>query len=178
MSYAAFKTKKCLGPTTGDEYDDSNPCVLDSNLVSSNTSAYDIAIPVDAGSGYNYSFEVVIRMEMTTVPNNKVVNLKIWLQGPVLMADGNPATGATILVGTSSSGITPTDSVSSVATTDMVANYYSKDNALSLGIDETDDQMDAIGEKSEWLVIQARIDDGTPVGDILTLPLMWDYDES
>ena len=173
MALAAFKLIKCTGAGAATEEDcGSHPCFLSVDLVSENTAAYSIGIPGDAPSSPNYSMEVWLRLEMTAVPNNQVTALKVWIQGDP------PQDGVTVLMGTTDTGATPTHSASSVATVDAYDNYYGPSNALAVGIDTGDDKMDAVGEQSDFIVLQLKVEDGVDAGDITTVLLSIDYTES
>jgi len=178
MATAAFKLNKCIGANAATETDcNKHPCFLSADLVSTATGTYPVAIPSDGISGPNYSYEQWLRMECTLAPNNQVDNIKFY--GPNKQPD-DPNNKATIYAGTTASGVTPKDSQSSVATVAQHSNYIGTGPGeyLAIGVVPGDDIIDAIGEKTDYLVLQLKVEYEASSGDLTTTPFAIEYDES
>lgn len=173
---AEFVLKKCTGSSAGTETDCSfNPCLLNADIVSTDISSYQIAIPGDSGSSPNYSYETWLIWVCTAAPTNYCNNFKIW--GPSSRPGDD--TYLTILMGTTATGATPTDSASSVATLAQHSNYYSSSNALSVGTPQTDDKITAVSQKTDYIVAQLKVEYGAVItGEIGNMVYNFSYDES
>lgn len=133
----------------------------DSHLTDKNNP---ITIPA---SGTNYSYEKWLRWECTAAPDTQCTNFEFW--GP----DSTPGTGLTIYAGTTDTGVTPTDSDSSVATTQQDTNYYDSSNTLSIS-----GTLTSVGNKTDYLVLQLDVADTASQGDMSTQTMNYAYDEN
>jgi len=178
MATAAFKLNKCTGANAATEANcDKHPCFLSADMVSTETGTYPVAVPSDGISGPNYSYEQWLRLECTLAPNNQVDNIKFY--GPNEQPDA-PSNKVTIYAGTTVTGLTPTDSQSSVATTAQHSNYIGTGPGefLAIGVVPEDDIIDAIGEKTDYLVLQMKVEYLALHGNLTTMPFAIEYDES
>lgn len=179
MALAAFKLLKCIGTNAATETDcDEHPTFLNADLVSLATATYKIAVPIDVASSPNYSFEIWLRSQCTGAPDNYCQNFKVW--GPADQPDSGdtPGNRLTVNMGTTASGVTPTDSASSVATVAQHSNYYSQATGLSIGVEPVDNKIDAVGEKTDYIVQQLKVQDLAQQGDMQTILFMWDFEET
>lgn len=179
MALAAFKLLKCIESGAGTETDcDKHPTFLREDIVSLDTAAYSIRIPVSAPASPNYSFELWVRLECTAAPDNYCQNFKIW--GPDEQPDhgDSPGDRMIIYIGTTASGATPTDSASSVATTAQHSNHYSQATGLAVGVQPSSDEIDSVGEQTDYVVLQLKVEDQAQQGDIQTVVFNWYYEET
>lgn len=179
MALAAFKLLKCIGSGAGTETDcDKHPTFLSADVVSLETDTYPISVPVSAAASPNYSFELWVRLECTAAPDNYCQNFKIW--GPDEQPDhgDTPGDKMTIYIGTTASGATPTDSASSIATTAQHSNYYSQATGLAVGVQPSGDQIDSVGEQTDYVVLQLKVQDQAQQGDLQTVVFNWYYEET
>lgn len=177
MALAAFKLLKCTGTNAATEADCSkHPCFLSADLNSTATTTYPIAIPADADSatGDSYSYENWLRLECTSVPDNYCQTFKVY--GPSTQPD-DPTNKLTVMIGTTDTGVTPTANASSVATTIQHTNYYSAATGLSIGVEPSDNQIAAVGEKTDYVVLQLQVEYEAEQGDISTVVGNWSYEE-
>jgi hypothetical protein len=179
VALAAFKLLKCTGTNAATETDcNKHPTFLSADVTSLDTSAYPIAIPVSAAASPNYSYELWLRLECTAAPDNYTQNFKIW--GPDQQPDAGdtPGNRMTILIGTTATGQTPTDSASTIATTVQHTNHYSQATGLSVGVEPSDGKIGAIGEKTDYVVLQLKVEDQAQQGDLQTIVFNWSYEET
>jgi len=179
MALAAFKLVKCTGTGAATETDcGKHPTFLSADIVTLEHATYPISVPISAGSSPNYSYEIWLRSQCTGAPDNYCQNFKVW--GPAEQPDAGdtPGNRLTINMGTTASGATPTDSASSVATVAQHSNYYSQATGLSIGVEPVDDKIDAVGEKTDYIVQQLKVEDLAQQGGMQTIPFMWDYEET
>ena len=172
MAQAAFKQWKCTGSGAGTEVDCSkSPNFLWADERDANPANHPIPIP--QASGTAYSFEVYLRWECTTAPDNQCINFKVW-------GDNEPpATNVIIEVAATESGVTPVKTESAVSgMTRQDTNYYSSGTALALTVVPVDDKIDAIGEKTFYLVMQMEVSVGAPSGNLETMTFNLSYEES
>lgn len=159
MGLAAFALKKCTGTNAATETTISTKALaLQSADVTTNVAANNpVPIPRDSGSSPAYSHELVIRWECTAAPDGYCQNFKA--AGPAVQPDfeASPPNKVTIYYGTSGTGATPVNTQSTKATTAQHSNYYSEATALAIGVVPGDSKIDAVGEKTNYLYIQARI---------------------
>jgi len=129
-----------------------------------NNSDNPITIP---GSGTTYSYEKWLRWKCTAAPDTQCTNFKFW--GP----NSTPGTGLVIYAGTTDTGVTPTDSDSSVATTRQDTNYYDSSNTLSIA-----GTLTTIGNETDYLVLQLDVGDTATQGDMTQQTMYYSYDEN
>ena len=180
MATAAFTAYKCTGVNAATETDSvKNPCFLNSDEHSTDTGAHRVGVP-DPVSSPNYSYEVYLRLKCITAPNNDCDNFKFW--GPSEQPDymDTPGNKLTIMVATTATGATPTDNASTVATTVQHTNYNGPDpgSHLAIGVVPVDDVIDAVGEYTDYIVFQLKVEDGAQRGEMATLPFYIEYDEA
>jgi len=183
MALAAFKLVKCIGTDAATETDcDKHPTFLSADIVSDDHATYPIAVPISSGASPNYSFELWVRLECIGAPDNYCQTFKTW--GPADQPDSGDTPGdrMTIYIGTTASGATPTDSASSVATEAQhdqgSIGYYSQATALAVDVEPGDGKIDAVGEKTDYVVLQLWVEDLAQQGDIQTILFNWYYEET
>ena len=81
------------------------------------------------------------------------------------------------MIGTTTSYATPTNEGSSVATTNAT-EYPDAGDALSVGTPQSYDQISAIGEYSDYVVVQLRVGPTAGQGNLPVQILHVRYDES
>ena len=173
MALAAFKMNKCTGANAATETDcNKHPCFLNADIVSADTGNHPIPAPGSALDDPNYSYEYFLRLECTEAPDNYCQNFKFW--GP----SNQPGDNLSINWGTTNTGVTPVDNVSLIAVNPQHNNYYSEDTALSIPVVPVDNKIDAIGEKTDYLVAQMKVEFGAVQGDGLTQVYNYQYEES
>jgi len=156
MALAVFKCVKCTGASAGSESDTSKtPSLLYSDGTGAATSS---KIPAPKTSGTAYSYECWLRLECTSAPNGGCDTFKVY--GP----DTQPQSGCTLYIGTTDTGATPVGTESSVATTRQDTNYTSEGTGLSVGVVPGDDVINAVGEKTDYIVHQLRVAYGAAQG--------------
>jgi len=181
MATAAFKLLKCTGTNAATETDCSKqPDFLSVDSATETPANAPIGVPGDALSSPAYSYEVWLRLECTTAPNNKVENLKFHGPSTQPDSDQSPPNRLFVMAGTTGTGATPVSTASTVATVDQAANYFGTGVGEYLAIDVVpgDDQIDAVGEQSEFLVLQLKVLDQATRGNMIEVPLNFTYDES
>lgn len=181
MATAAFKLNKCTGTNAATETDCNwAPKFLAVDSATTPPSSAPIGVPKDAGSSPGYSYECWLRLECTAAPNNAVENIKFY--GPPYQPDYNesPPNRLFIMAGTTATGATPVTSASSVAVTHQAANYVGTGvgEYLAIGVEPEDDKINAVGEKSDYLVLQLKVLDQAQRGSMIEVPLNFSYDES
>ncbi len=178
MAIAVFKTVKCTGTGAATETDANNhPCFLNADVHSENFAAYPVSVPKDAPSSPNYSFETWLKFQCTSAPDQYCQNFKWW--GPNKQPDwqDTPGSKLTVMAGTTGTGATPTDNASAVATVSQHDHYYDAGTALSIGVIPADDKIDAVGEQTDFLVQQLKVEYGAQKGDMETQSFILDYEE-
>ena len=170
MSIAAFTLYKCTSTDAGTETDVSkHPCFLRADVASTDTASYSVAVP---STGTNYSYEMWVRLKCLVAPDNQCENFVIWGENTP------PATGITIYMGTTDTGVTPVDTVSSVATTQQDTNYYDQGTGLAIGVIPSPAIIEAFDEKTDYVVLQVRVGTTASQGSLPTMHFYWGYDES
>jgi hypothetical protein len=178
MAIAVFKSVKCTGTNAATETDANNhPCYLAADIHTENTALYPVGAPKDLASSPNYSFETWLTFECTSAPDQYCQNFKFYGPNQQPDAGDNPGNKMTIMAGTTPTGVTPTDNPSSVATVVQHTNYYSPGTALSLPVIPGDDVIDAVGERTEFLVLQLKVEYEVQKGDMETQSYVIDYEE-
>lgn len=159
MALAAFALKKCTGTNAATEttITDKRIALLAIDSTGNDHLSSPVAVPRDSGSSPSYSMETILRWECTTAPDSYCQNFKV--AGPNVRPDSqaNPPDKVTLYMGTSATGTTPKNTVSSVATVSQHDNYYSEATALAVGVVPGDSKIDAVGEKTKYVFLQGRI---------------------
>ena len=173
---AEFVLKKCTGTNAGTETDCSfAPHFLNADLYTSSPENYPVAIPINAMSSPNYSYEVWLALICTAAPLNYVNNVKVYGPGTRPLGDAK----LTIYIGTTATGVTPSDNQSSVATTRQDTNYYQPGNALSWPCAQGDNKIELQNERTQYLVMQLKVEDGvTQTGSLGEMVFHITYEES
>lgn len=120
------------------------------------------ANPINAGAN---SFEKWLKAKVDAAPDNKVENWKFW-------TDGAMPTNTTLYAGTATSGATPTDANSTVATVDA-ATYTS---GAKLTWDTA--ALTTLNAVTKYLVLQLRVASNAAPGNWGSETLNYSYDES
>lgn len=164
---------KCTGASASTEAEATGGLwsYISADLNSTDTATYPVQIPV---SGTNYSYENWLRLELTAVPDNQCNNFKFW--GPNTQPNGDSA--ITIKDGTTGTGATPTNNVSTVATVTQHTTHTGSGSALTIGVVPGDSIIDTVGEQTNYLVLQEHIGVGAGSGNITAQVYHWGYDES
>jgi hypothetical protein len=177
MALAAFKLLKCTGTDAAVETDSAKVIgLLSADIVSVDTAVYYIGAPIASGE-ITRSYEDWMRQEMTAAPDNYCQTFKIF--GPSTQPDylDTPGDQMTIMLGTTDSGVTPVDTASSVATVSQHDNYYSVATGLSVGVEPSDGVIDTIGQKTDYVVAQLKVEFDVQQGDMTAFAMQWSYEE-
>jgi hypothetical protein len=177
VAVAAFKLWKRIDGST--EYDTSkNPTLLSAN-VNGSAGSYPVAIPSTPSDPANYSYECYLQLECTVAPDTKVENLKVYGPNTPIVASSDSANPyVSLRLGTTGTFTTPVQTASSVASNRQDTTYYSVATALSVGVVPGDSLIDAINERSNYIVVQLKVINGASTGAIPTTSLTLVYDES
>lgn len=120
---------------------------------------------LESGTAYSFEKWIKIRFDGTY---NLIENVKVWKSAGTL-SDGSLALNA----GETATGVTPTDSASSVATAAIPTT-----EGTAIDITPTAN-IDTDGDFTDFLVVQLEVPDTvTTPGDIGTQTLTFQYDES
>ncbi len=159
MAIAALNLKKCTGTNAATEttISDKRLAFLSIDSTGNDYNANPIPVPRDAGSSPAYGMELWIRWELAAAPDGYLNNFKY--AGPATQPDAaaNPPNKVTIYAGTTGTGATPVKTQSSVATAVQHSSYYSEATALAIGVVPGDGKLEAVGEKTNFLVLQPRV---------------------
>jgi hypothetical protein len=171
MGLANFALKKCTGTSAATEttISDKRVALLAIDSTGNDHLANPIPAPRDLASSPAYGMELIVRWENTTAPDSYCQSFKI--AGPNLRPD-SPTDKVTIYMGTSATGTTPKNTVSSVATVSQHDNYYSEATALAIGVVPGDAKIDAVGEKTNFTFLQPRVAFGALQGELPTQVFM------
>lgn len=120
------------------------------------------AHPVTANTN---SFEKWMKFRCDVAPSTQCASFLVW--GP-----GTSVTGATFYIGVTSSGVTPTASASSVATTD-IATLTSSGAAQAVS-----GTLVNIGDLTQYFVLQMQTSSAISPGSIAQQVLNFQYTES
>jgi hypothetical protein len=184
VANAAFKVVKCTGTNASTETDVSKaPNFLSVDAVHSTPSDYKIKRPASIPANPTYSFEMWLRLECTVAPDNECENFRFY--GPAFQPDheDNPGNCLFVMWGTTASGATPVNTASSVATVAQYevsggTGYFDPASALSVGVNPGDNVIDAVGEKTDYLVAQLKIVGGAQAGSMLGQIWFYLWEES
>ena len=169
MALASFKLLKCTGTDAASETDSSKePNLLSTDSATDSAASAPIRIP---SSGTTKSYECWLRLECTAAPDNYCENFKVY--GPSTQPD-DPRDKVTLYVGDSASGVTPTDSTSSVATTIQHSNHYQAGNALVF--DDVNETVTSVTDKTRYFVLQLSVAPFAEGGQMnpVILHFLWD----
>jgi len=140
-------------------------------------------MPIPA-AGTEYSRWKQIYLKCTTAPSTKVDNVKIYTD------EGGFGTGITVKIGDGvqvhNSGATTGYDVSD--TNEVITNHtdvatatdfftYGSGDPRSVTISETDSQIDAIDETTDYIVLSMEVDSTASPGDLANETFTWQYDE-
>jgi len=141
-------------------------------------------IPVPS-SGTNYSYWKHIYLYCDTAPSTQINNVKIYTDG------GGFGTGITLYVGdetpTKNSGSSAGYEVADSAVT-MVGNHsqitgqtdlfsYTSASPKSVSISESGNVIDAVGETTDYVVLQLAVSDTASPGNLSNETITFQYDE-
>jgi hypothetical protein len=169
MGLAAFSLMKQTGASPGTEANTNwDVGLINDDSNSTDTGAYPIPVPE---TGYSYSYESWLRLKCTAAPDNAVANLKVWF------AATSPATGVSLMIGTTASYATPTNEASTVATVNAT-QYPDAGSALAIGTPQSYDEISAINEYSDYIIVQLRVGPTAGQGNLPVQVLHVRYDES
>jgi len=119
--------------------------------------------PITAGG--NRSYEKWLTLRVDVAPDNAVNNVKFW-------TDGGVQSNTTLYAGLTASGATPTDSNSTVATTD--ATTYTSGSKLTWHSGD----LTAVGHVTQFLVLQLDAGASAAAGNWGQEVLNYSYDET
>lgn len=179
MAFAAFDLKQCTGTNAATETTLSGKVAAFKNVdsVSLDTAAYPVPVPKDIGSSPAYSMELWFILVCTAAPDNYCQNFKWWGAANRPDYQASPPNKVTIMAGTTSTRTTPTSSASSVATVSQHDHYYSEGTALAIGVEPGDNKINAVGEKTDPLVLQEKVELGAAQGDLPEQVYFWSWEE-
>lgn len=168
---ATCNLKICTGTDAGTESagDASNWNLMSTDAYDSSGTDYQtnkISVP---SSGTNYSYERWMRLEFTGT-FNLIENVKAWHSAGTL-SDAS----LDLLAGETDTGVTPVNTVSSVATTTL-SGWDAEGEAIDI---TPASDIDVSGDETDYLVIQLEVPStvSTP-GDIGSQTITFSYDES
>lgn len=168
---ATCNLKVCTGASAGTESagDATNWNLMSSDAYDSTGTLYQINKIAVPSTGTNYSFERWLRLEFTGT-FNEIENVKGWKSSGTL-SDA----ALDLLAGETDTGVTPIDTVSSIATT-TVTGWDSEGEAIDI---TPSGGIDTFGDKTDYLVVQLKVPNTvTTPGDIGTQTITFSYDES
>ena len=165
---------KCTGTSAATEAEATGGLwsYINADLNSTDTSTYPVQAPV---SGTAYSYENWLRLECTAAPDNQCNNFKFW--GANTQPD-DPTNLLTIKDGTTGTGATPTNNVSTAATTTQHTTHTGSGSGLAIGVVPGDSIINAIAEQTNYLVLQMHLAVGAASGNGTAQVYHWGYDES
>lgn len=176
MALAAFKLEKCTGASPGTETNvNKNPTFQSADAVGS-PSNNPVPIPELPTDPANYSYEVWLKLECTSPPNTEVSTFKVF--GPDSQPDSPGPGKLTIYLGTTGTYVQPVDTASTKATTRADTNYYSAGTALAIGVQPGDNKINAIGEETDYMVFQLKVENGAATGNMESQNFTIRYEES
>lgn len=177
MAVAVLRLLKCTGTSAGTETDVVNaPNFLWDDEVESNPALSPIPAPQTPAGAPSRSMECVLRWELTTLPDTRLEDLRLW--GPGQQPD-SPVNKLTIYVGLTASPTTPTRSDSSIAVTRQDTNYFGPGTGeyLTITTADSNDYLDASTTKTHHLYLQLDVDYGATQGNMPTQLFMFRYSE-
>lgn len=110
------------------------------------------------------SYEKWLRCRIDAAPDNYVSNFRVW-------GDGAVQSSTVLYIGKTSTGVTPTNSTSSVATNNFT--NYTSGNKFSWH----STSMSSVGSLTSFLVLQLRVNSDAVVGNWTQEQLSYSYDE-
>lgn len=146
-------------------------------------------IPIPS-SGTKYSYWKHIYLYCSSAPNTQINNVKLYTDG------GGFGTGVTLYVGDqfptknsgSSSGYEVATGTQGDTGDEMVANHsgissksdlfsYTSSSPLSVSISESGGIIDAVGETTNYVVLQMAVDNTASPGNLADETITFSYDE-
>lgn len=176
MPQALFVVKKYTGPTAA------NVSVVGNNLISylsvdqhsTATGSYPVAAPRLAGVN-NYSYENWLRLYCTVAPTSECANFKFY--GPNSQPD-IPSNKLTVYDNSTPDPRTPIQTQSIVCRFRQDTTHFDYNNSLTIGTPQTDDVITAVGQYTDYLVLQLKVDQGAASGVIALQTYTITYDET
>lgn len=169
MAIAVLKVVKLTGSAPGMPHDvDGRPNFLSEDVQDSDPNNYALSVPLQPGDPAFYSYELKIVLELTAAPDNQVSNFQVW--GPANRPNNDPY--LTDYIGSEAMYTQPVNTASSIATASIHDNHYSPGTALALG-----GTLVNIGDQTEILVLQSKVENGAGKGDVPTSTFLYSYDE-
>ena len=160
---ATIQLRKTTG-TSGSEIHNIATAIgyLDTDITSTVITSYPITIPT---SGSVYSYENWLSFYCSIAPATSCTNFRVW------KSSGTVDTGVTIYSGQTDTYATPINTVSSVATTDVVV-YDSIANSLSVPGSLTD-----ADQSTEYFIFQLKAEYTASKGTMSQQTYGYAYDE-
>lgn len=177
MALASFTLKQCTGTDAVTETTLSDFKAYFRSADQATGDPADDPVPAPVGAATEaWSFELWLRLICATPPDNYCQNFKVW--GPSTQPD-DPANKITIYMGTTDTGTTPTNDhdSTSVADTTQHDNYYNSATGLSIGVEPSDAKIEAVSEKTDYVVHQLEVTPGASQGDLALVPMKWGFEE-
>jgi len=170
MADANLALKKYTGTDAGTKNSVTKFCYLSADDATETASTYPVSRP-QTGDPAVYSYENWLKLELSVAPDNYVQNVKVW--GSADQPD-SPTNKLTIYFGTTATGVTPTDSQSSTATTNQHTNHYEQGNALLI----SSGQLTAVGHSTNYLVTQMKVEAGASSGSPDSMIMHFCFEEA
>lgn len=151
---AVLGIKKCTGTNAATETTQTSNItrLLSQDNASVTVGLHEVGVPI---SGTGYSYESHIRWFIDgTAPANRIENIRTYYPESV------PSSGITIYAGTTATGTTPVNIVSTIAVDQVDSGgnaHNSEANALAIGTPQTDDELVVNGDKTDYVVVQIRV---------------------
>ena len=179
MAIFTFAYKKMIDNNPANAQDvDQHIAYLSENIISTDVDAYNLFSP-DIGDVY-YSYENDIFLECVGVGTTKAWDFGVYSQNTPI--EGTPSDPLAIcLMGTKTveDSLLPRNEDGNHASLTNHArqdtNYFGPDagDYLPVPCNEADDQIDAVGERTEILVAQLKLLPGCPQGDLPRQYINW-----
>ena len=150
-----------------------NPTLISVDEHQTNVSAYPVAIP--SSSPANHSFECFLKLKVTAFSGlTKIENLEIY--GP----NTPPGTDVALFLGVTDTYPTngPVATTSSIATTQVDTSANSPGTAITITTPQALDELTAVGQYTDFIVIQEEVDVDAITGAIPTQVMFLIWDES
>lgn len=172
MSIGALTLIKSTGTDAGTDTDITGKVIALFNTDSSGTDneTYPMSVPSEDGDPTVYSYESWLKWKLTIRPDNYIQNISVY------GSNAQPADNVTVYMGITSTGVTPVNTQSSIATTRQDTNYTSAGTSLTLAVQPGDGKLDQEDDETYWLVMQLAVDFGAPQGSI-SMSFNVTYDE-
>jgi hypothetical protein len=177
MALATFGLYQCTGSSAATEtlISDKTLNFLRADEPDGDPDTYPVRAPFTAGEDPTYSMELWARLKCLTAPDNYCQNFK-WY-GPATQPD-DPTDKITVMAGTTGTGATPTASASSISTTSQHNNYNTPASGLAVGVVPGDSKIEAVDEKTNYLVLQWKVNLGASQSTVALASYQWSYEEA